>query len=155
MVEKLLTYLRDIVRSISDGEYGKGLNVGLVDERSEIAACYKGVAQNDIGIRTDVLDCCNKSSGMNMLLRAMSPNVIAVDEIGHERDLEAIRNCINCGCRLLATVHGEDIEDIRNRNKVLEIIMRDGIFDRFVVIRKNIEGKRYVKVFDKGGKSID
>ena len=65
------------------------------------------------------------------------------------------RNCINCGCRLLATVHGEDIEDIKNRNKVLEIIMRDGIFDRFVVIRKNIEGKRYVKVFDKGGKSID
>ena len=32
------------------------LKVSVVDERSEIAACYLGVAQNDIGNSSDVLD---------------------------------------------------------------------------------------------------
>ena len=51
------TLLRDIIRVVSDG----GMTVGVVDERSEIAACYKGVPQNDVGMRTDVLDCCPKA----------------------------------------------------------------------------------------------
>ena len=76
------TMLRDIIRQISDGESPyPGLTVGVVDERSEIAGCYLGVAQNDVGIRTDVLDCCPKAEGMMMLIRAMSPDVVAVDEI--------------------------------------------------------------------------
>ena len=61
------TMLRDIIRQISDGESPyPGLTVGVVDERSEIAGCYLGVAQNDVGIRTDVLDCCPKAEGMMM-----------------------------------------------------------------------------------------
>ena len=42
------TYLRDMIRSISNGEYGVGLTVGIVDERSEIAACDKGVGQKKV-----------------------------------------------------------------------------------------------------------
>ena len=75
------TLLRDIIRVVSDG----GMTVGVVDERSEIAACYKGVPQNDVGMRTDVLDCCPKASGMMMLVRTMAPDLIAVDEIGRRR----------------------------------------------------------------------
>ena len=55
--------------------------VGVVDERSEIAACYQGIPQNDVGCRTDVLDACPKAEGMMMLIRTMSPKVVAVDEI--------------------------------------------------------------------------
>ena len=63
------TMLRDIVRLISNGNsYCKGMNVGVVDERSEIAACYMGVPQNDIGIRTDVID--------NVTKRRISINLI-------------------------------------------------------------------------------
>ena len=90
------TLLRDMIRQVSDGWVRRsggrvpGVSVGVVDERSELAACYQGVPQNDLGMRTDVLDCCPKSQGMMMLVRTMAPSVIAVDEIGSRRDAEAI-----------------------------------------------------------------
>lgn len=68
------TLLRDLIRQISEGnEFIKGMSVGVVDERSEIAGCYRGVAQNHLGIRTDVLDGCPKAEGMIMLIRSMRP----------------------------------------------------------------------------------
>ena len=110
------TILRDLVRLISDGNsYCRGMNVGVVDERSELAACYMGIPQNDVGLRTDILDGCPKAEGMLMLLRSMSPKVIAVDEIGSREDIDAISYVINCGCGILATIHGDSIDDIRTR----------------------------------------
>ena len=51
------TLLRDMIRQVSDGNtYGQGISVGLVDERSEIAGCFQGCPQNDVGLRTDVQD---------------------------------------------------------------------------------------------------
>lgn len=77
------TLLRDIIRRLSNGDKShRGMMVGVVDERSEIGACYMGEPQNDLGIRTDLLDCCPKAKGMMMLVRSMSPRVIAVDEVG-------------------------------------------------------------------------
>lgn len=52
------TMLRDIIRQVSES----GQSVGVVDERSEIAACYLGIPQNELGIRTDVLDGCPKGA---------------------------------------------------------------------------------------------
>ena len=83
-----------------------------MDERSELAGCCRGVPQNDIGMRTDVLDGCRKAEGMQMLLRAMAPEVIAVDEIGNERDRDALEAAFHCGCKLLATAHGRSLSDI-------------------------------------------
>lgn len=89
------TLLRDIVRNISNGnEFLKGLTVGLVDERGEISAMYKGEAQNDIGCRTDVLSNIPKSIGMRMLIRSMAPQVIVADEIGNDDDIVAIREAM-------------------------------------------------------------
>ena len=108
--------LRDMIRQLSDGdEQHPGLTVGVVDERSEIGGSYQGVAQNDLGIRTDVLDCCPKAEGMMMLIRSMSPAVVAVDEIGDYRDIHAIESVIHCGSKLVATVHGDSIEDLRQK----------------------------------------
>lgn len=110
------TLLRDLIRQISNGNiYGKGMSVGVVDERSEIAGSFLGKAQNDVGIRTDVLDACPKQLGMMLLLRSMSPGVIAIDEIGGLRDVEALHQASACGCKILATIHGESVEDYKKK----------------------------------------
>ena len=110
------TLLRDLIRQISDGnEFGAGLTVGVVDERSELAGSYCGVPQNDLGMRTDVLDACPKATGMLLLLRSMSPRVIAIDELGSREELEQLKSAAACGCRILATAHGENLEDLERR----------------------------------------
>jgi len=106
------TLLRDIIRQVSDGNvYGKGKTVGLVDERSEIAGGYRGIPQNDVGIRTDILDSCPKVKGMMMLIRSMAPKVLAIDEVGKEQEWETLRYASYCGISLLATMHGERLKD--------------------------------------------
>lgn len=133
------TLLRDIIRQVSDGkENGQGRTVGVVDERSEIAACFQGIPQNDVGRRTDVLDNCPKALGMMMLIRSMAPEVVAVDEIGGAEDLEALRCVMNCGCRILATVHGTSMEDIRKKPGLREFL-QERRFERYVVLG-NAEG---------------
>ena len=105
------TLLRDVVRLFSDGtDEIPGVTVGVVDERSEIAGTYRGIVSHSLGIRTDVLDGCPKSLGMEMMLRSMAPKVIAVDEIGIS-DVESIEDALRCGCKVLATLHGECMED--------------------------------------------
>ena len=107
------TLLRDIIRQLSNGSQGfSGLTVGVVDERSELAGCYQGIPQNDLGMRTDVLDGCPKAEGMRMLIRSMSPAVVAVDELGKEEDYKAVETVIHCGCKLIATAHGNSMEDV-------------------------------------------
>lgn len=128
------TLLRDIIRHISDGEgVMEGITVGVVDERSEIAACYMGIPQNELGIRTDILDCCPKADGMMMLIRSMAPRIIAVDEIGSREDIESIEYVINCGCKLIATVHGNSVDDIKNK-PILGRLVREKIFERYIVM---------------------
>lgn len=110
------TLLRDLIRQLSDGNaYGPGLRVGVVDERSELAGSYRGRPQNDLGMRTDVLDACPKALGMLLLLRSMSPQVIAVDELGEEQDLRVLHMAASGGCSLLATVHGAGEADAARR----------------------------------------
>ena len=87
----------------------------MVDERSELAGSYRGRPQNDLGMRTDVLDACPKALGMLLLLRSMSPQVIAVDELGEEQDLRVLHMAASGGCSLLATVHGSGEEDAARR----------------------------------------
>lgn len=128
------TLLRDIVRQISNGgPYCRGHTVGVVDERSEIGGAYLGVPQNDLGIRTDLLDCCPKAEGMMLLIRSMAPEVIAVDEIGGEEDIRAIGTAVNCGCRILATVHGNSIGDIR-RKPLLCGLVEERVFGRYITL---------------------
>lgn len=130
------TLLRDLVRQLSSGvdRLGlKDLNVGLVDERSEIACCYEGIPQNDVGIRTDVLDGCPKAKGIMMLLRSMSPDIIATDEIGRNEDVTAIEEAINTGVTIITTVHGSDLDDVRKRPAIKKLIKR-GFFDRYIIL---------------------
>ncbi len=148
------TLLRDIVRLLSNGStYIKGMNVGVCDERSEIAACYRGMPQNDLGLRTDVMDACPKAEGMLMLLRSMNPQIIAVDEIGSREDIEAISYIINCGCSILATIHGSNIDDIRTR-PVLRKLVEEKIFERYIVLSSEKQVGFVENIFDERGNEL-
>jgi len=130
------TLLRDIVRQLSNGIEKmniRGLKIGLVDERSEIAGSYQGIPQNDVGCRTDVLDACPKSSGIIMLIRSMSPQVIATDEIGSKADVEAIYESLNAGIRMVTTIHGDGLEDILNRPFINDVV-KNRIFERLIIL---------------------
>lgn len=119
------TVLRDVVRQISNGIEKinfKGKTIGLVDERGEIAACYKGVPQNDVGIRTDIIGNIDKAKGINMLIRSMAPEIIACDEIGGKEDIIAIRKAMISGVKGIFTMHGKNIEDIKNNNLIYELV---------------------------------
>ena len=119
------TMLRDIVRQISNGIESMnfpGVTVGLIDERGEIAATYKGVAQNDVGVRTDIIGNVDKKSGIEMLIRSMSPQVIACDEIGNEDDIKVIEKAIISGVKGIFTMHGSKIEDLINNKDVNKLI---------------------------------
>ncbi|NLP14781.1 MAG: stage III sporulation protein AA [Clostridium sp.] len=130
------TMLRDITRVISDGIDGigfRGLKVGIVDERSEIAACYKGVPQNRVGTRTDVLDACPKQLGMMMMLRSMSPDLIVTDEIGTSGDKNAVMQVVNAGVKVITTAHGYNVSQLKTRKEVLSL-MQEKVFERYVVL---------------------
>lgn len=133
------TMLRDMIRQISSGITGlgfPGLTVGLVDERSEIAGCYRGIPQRDVGVRTDVLDGCPKAEGMMMLLRSMSPQVIAADEIGRREDVDALEEVLNAGVKVLITAHGSSPAELAER-PVLSDMVRSKIIERFVILGRS------------------
>ena len=148
------TLLRDLIRQVSSGSpYMPGVSVGVVDERSEIGGSYQGIPQNDLGIRTDVLDCCPKAEGMMMLIRSMSPEVVAVDELGDYEDIHAIESVIHCGCKLFATVHGSSIEDIK-RKPLMQRLVRERIFERYIVLHHQDQAGRVKAIFDERGTSL-
>lgn len=145
------TLLRDLIRQVSNGtEYGTGKTVGLADERSELAACYHGVAQNDVGIRTDVLDGCPKAKGMLMLLRSMNPFVIAADEIGTREDVEAIRYISSCGCAILVSVHGHSLEELLYKPVLSELIELK-IFKRYLLLN---HFKTHITIYNQNQKEL-
>ncbi len=142
------TLLRDMVRQISDGnKYGEGMPISVVDERSEIAGCFRGIAQNDVGMRTDVLDACPKEIGMMMLLRSMAPKVVAVDEIGSKTDEIMIRRMKRSGVKMLATIHGNDLHDLLH-NEMGQSLVRETIFERYIVLRRKPDGVTEKKIYD-------
>lgn len=136
------TLLRDLIRNISNGIEAinfPGLNVGIVDERGEIAAVYKGIPQNDIGLRTDVLDNIPKEIGLKMLIRSMSPQVICADEIGKIGDSEMIKEAFCSGIKGIFTAHGGSLKDI-SRNPILQELLETNLIEKVIILDNR--GKR-------------
>lgn len=133
------TILRDIVRRISNSGY----EVSLIDERTEIAACFNGIPQNDVGQRTDIMDGVNKDDGIRMMVRSMRPDFIATDEIGTDEDADAIMYAINSGVRVIATAHGNCIQDL-GRSEGLKKLIDQGLFKKVVIMNsKEVEVKDF------------
>ncbi|MFG6121335.1 stage III sporulation protein AA [Thalassobacillus sp. B23F22_16] len=134
------TLLRDITCHISTGWKGVAAKkVAVIDERSEIGASIHGVPQLNLGRRTDIMDACPKSEGMMMMIRSMSPDVLVVDEIGHQRDVDAIQEAINAGVTLYCTVHGNNLKELRKRPSIKQLLDQQ-VFKRFVLLQKSGSG---------------
>lgn len=130
------TILRDISRNISNGMNSIGLygrKVAVIDERSEIGACHFGIPQNDLGMRTDILDNCLKKEGMIMAIRSLSPEILICDEIGTKGDVEALLMAFNSGVNIITSIHGFTIEDLYKR-KVFNELLDNGIIERAIVL---------------------
>lgn len=127
------TLLRDMIRMYSNGtENAPGVTVGVVDERSEIGGTYRETQTCDLGIRTDVLDGCPKAFGVEMLLRSMSPKVLALDEIGTE-DVSSLEQALRCGCKVLATLHGDGLSDFKEKPGFQRLV-EEKVFDRYIFL---------------------
>ena len=127
------TLLRDFVRQISDV---KKMRVAVVDEREEVFPMSNGAFSFPPGKRTEVLSGCKKDRGIEMVLRTMNPQVIAVDEITGADDCLAIRNAVGCGVRFLATAHASSRQDLFQR-PIYRSLAESGLFDSLCVLKQD------------------
>jgi stage III sporulation protein AA len=143
------TLLRDLARMLSEGEQGAAPHqVVILDERSEIAGSRDGVPGLKVGRRTDVIDGCGKKEALEMALRALSPQVIVMDELGGEEDARAILEACKTGAALLATAHGESIEALKSR-AFLRSLCRMEIFERYVLLGRSRGPGTLEEVYDR------
>lgn len=137
------TLLRDLVRKLSAGVESYGpRRVSLIDERGEVAVMYRGEPQMDVGPYTDVLDACPKALGIPIVLRAMNPQIIAVDEITAYQDIRVMSQAVGCGVRLLATIHAANVDELREK-PLYRQLLEDRIFRLSVCISRTEEGRAY------------
>ena len=139
------TLLRDAVRLLSEA----GIAVGVADERSELAACEHGVPQMQLGANAFVMDGCEKTRALRMLLRAMSPQVLVSDEIGNAQDAEALLDAQRCGIKVLCSAHGASYAEVQARSCVRQLL-RESVFDRVLLLGR--EPGRIAAVYDREGR---
>ncbi len=143
------TLIRDVARLISSGWRNiEPKKVGIIDERSEIAASIKGIPQHDLGRRTDVLDACPKAEGMMMMIRSMSPDILVIDEIGSDLDVQALLEAIHSGVTVICTVHGQSLHELKKRPSLYPLFEQK-IFARIILLGKQeaTPGKVF-KIYD-------
>ena len=126
------TLLRSCIRALS----AASSRVGVVDERLELAGAVHGVPQFDLGPHTDVLSGCPKAAGMQMLLRGMNPEWLAVDEITSPADLAGIRQAFGCGVRILATIHAGSAAELREK-PLCRAVLGAGMFEQVLFLDNN------------------
>ena len=147
------TFLRNIIRIFSEGDKEfPGVTVGVVDERSEICGMYRGIPSFSVGTRTDILDGCPKSYGMELLIRSMAPKVLAVDEIGI-CDVPYIENALRCGCKVVATMHGADLTDFLGKPGFKKLV-DEKIFERYIFLKNDDKPGQVWKIYDQNYQKI-
>ena len=128
------TLLKDLARILGNGELGYSKKISLIDERGELAAVYRGVPQNDVGAQTDVFDGYRKGEGMAIAIRSMSPEVILLDELAGEQDAASIRQSLNAGAAVVASVHAGSLEELA-RKEHIRALLEEGAFAHIVLLR--------------------
>lgn len=132
------TFLRECIRQLSDS----GKRVSVADERGELAAVHRGVPQFDLGKASDIMSGVPKAQAVMMLLRAMNPQIIAMDEISSPEDVEAAETASGCGVRLIATAHAADKSELYRR-PVYRRLLELGVFKNTVVIENRCGRRSY------------
>ncbi len=127
------TLLRDLARSVSIGRGCKMMRISLIDERGELSGTYSGIAGCDVGL-CDVFNGYSKKDGIISALRSMSPNVIAVDEIGDDSDADSVIAGLNAGVLFFATIHAGSIDELLRRRQSKKLL-DTGAFKYVVILR--------------------
>ncbi len=130
------TLLRDIVRVWSNN----GKNICVIDERNEISGTYMGKSQLDLGERTDIIVNVSKEKGFEMALRSLSPDVIAVDEIGGQGDINSIKRALNSGVSILCTLHSYNDDDLIVKEGIAPLV-KNKVFDTYIFMTKSCENR--------------
>lgn len=141
------TILRDLIRILSEYK-----TIGVVDERGEIAAMYKNIPQNNLGLQVDILNNIPKSIGMKMLIRSMAPEVICADEIGTKEDIEAIKYAVTSGVKGIFTAHGDSLEYMKC-NPILKELIKGNLIEKIIILDKN--DRKNIKYINNLNKDID
>ena len=76
-----------------------------------------------------------------LLLRAMNPQVLAMDEITAPEDVDALTAAAGCGAVLLATAHGE--RGGLSSRPLYRRLLEEKIFRRLVTIGRGTAGREY------------
>ncbi|MEH7228777.1 stage III sporulation protein AA [Bacillus safensis] len=148
------TLLRDIARLASTGTKTiPPRKTGIIDERSEIAGCIRGVPQHHFGQRIDVLDACPKAEGLMMMIRSMSPEVMIVDEIGKSEDVEALLEAIHAGVNIIVSAHGYSLEDVYKRPS-FKPLWELRVFERYVELNRNNGPGTIGRMYDQDGQEM-
>lgn len=127
------TLLRDLVRQISNA----GMQTVLLDERNEVAACHEGSPALDVGMNTDILQNCTKEKALCMALRALSPELIALDEIVTGEEGRKLMELAHCGVRLLASAHADSLTHAICR-EAIALLLQEKIFDRIILLADKV-----------------
>lgn len=125
------TFIRDVVYQLSNQNYC--YNVLVADERNEIASVNNGVAEIPLGNFADVYSNCSKEFAFKKGLRSMKPDIFVTDEIDIDKDLHSIIDAKNSGVKVLATIHSENIPQLKTKRGFDEVI-NNRVFDRYVVL---------------------
>lgn len=148
------TLLRDLARVSSSGTKSiPAKKTGIVDERSEIAGCLRGVPQHQFGQRIDVLDACPKAEGLMMMIRSMSPDVMIVDEIGRMEDSEALMEALHAGVSIIVSAHGWNMKDLVKRPS-LKLLWEEKVFDRYVELSRRRGPGTISRMYGSGGEPV-
>ena len=76
---------------------------------------------------------------------------ICIDSVfGSREDLEAMEYAMNCGCRLIATIHGASMDDIRQK-PVLGRMVKERWFERYVVLDGGGRPGKAAEIYDGRG----
>jgi len=125
------TLLRDLTRQIA----GLGFQIAVIDERSEIASCYGGAPQLDVGLQTDVLDGYGKEIGVSHALRGLGPEIVVTDEIGHSRDAWILAELARSGVKVIASCHGSSLSQVKNKSWAEESLQ---VFELAVILSRRL-----------------
>ena len=139
------TVLRDMARILSS-EYN--IRISIVDERGEIGGTSSGILQNDIGM-CDVFDLYDKPKAIIQAIRSMSPDIIVCDEIGTQRDIEAIEYSLNSGVEFIAAVHAANEKELSRKENIRKIVSGGG-FKKIIFLDSRKDAGRVRKILEVG-----
>lgn len=148
------TLLRDIARQISGGKFGEYYKVSVVDERCEIAPVNDGICLCDIGANTDVLSLFRKAEGIMCAIRSLSPHLIVCDEVGTEKECEAIKSALNSGVMFALSIHASSKDELLMKPQFRTLIRSGAVFKAVILSSNPCEIKEILQIGENDAEAI-